>query len=66
MPVFIFLVFLIAAVLWLLLSFAFIPIGRLISRVLGDVKDAMQHEDPQPEDTPENTAEIKTNNDESR
>ena len=66
MPVFIFLVFLIAAILWILLSFTFIPIGRLISRLLGDAKDAMQHEDPQLEDTSEITAKPKTNNDESR
>jgi hypothetical protein len=51
LPVFIFLVFLIAALLWVLLSFAFIPIGKLVSRIWGDAKDAMQKEDPEPEDT---------------
>jgi len=51
LPVFIFLVFLIAAILWVLSSFAFIPIGKLVSRILGDAKDAMQKEDPEPEYT---------------
>lgn len=45
MPVFIFLVFVFAAVMWVLLSFAFKPLGRLISRIWKEAKDAMNEED---------------------
>ena len=41
MPVFIFLVFLGGLLLWLLLSFAFMPLGRLANRLWKDAKDAM-------------------------
>ena len=47
MPVFIFLVFVLAAVLWVLLSFVFIPLGRFVGRILEDAKDAMNKEDPE-------------------
>lgn len=51
MPVFIFLAFVFAAVLWVLLSFAFKPLGRFVGRVWKDAKDAMDEEDPSDEDT---------------
>lgn len=54
MPVFIFLVFVFAAVLWVLLSFAFRPLGRLVGRVWKDAKDAMDEEDPSEENTANN------------
>lgn len=54
MPVFIFLVFVFAAVLWVLLSFAFRPLGRLVGRVWKDAKDAMDEEDPNEENTVNN------------
>ena len=54
MPVFIFLVFALAAVLWVLLSFAFRPLGRLVGRVWKDAKDAMDEEDPNEENTVNN------------
>ena len=41
MPVFIFLLFLCGILLWLLLSFAFIPLGKLAKRLWKDAKDAM-------------------------
>lgn len=41
MPVFIFLVFLGCALLWLLLSFMFMPLGKFAKRLWKDVKDAM-------------------------
>lgn len=41
MPVFIFLIFIGAILLWLLCSFLFIPIGRLSKRIWKDAKDAM-------------------------
>ena len=47
MPVFILLVFVLAAVLWVLLSFVFIPLGRFVGRILEDAKDAMNKEDPE-------------------
>lgn len=46
MPVFILLLFVGAAVLWLLLSFCFIPIGKLVQRLFKDAQDAMSAEDP--------------------
>lgn len=51
MPIFIFLTFVFAAVLWVLLSFAFKPLGRFVGRVWKDAKDAMDEEDPSNEDT---------------
>ncbi len=51
MPVFIFLVFVLAAVLWVLLSFVFRPLGRFVGRVWKDAKDAMDEEDPSEDDT---------------
>lgn len=51
MPVFIFLVFVLAAVLWVLLSFVFRPLGRLVGRVWKDAKDAMDEEDSSEDDT---------------
>ena len=51
MPVFIFLVFVLAAVLWVLLSFAFKPLGKFVGRLIKDAKDAMDEEDPSDEDT---------------
>ncbi len=60
MPVFIFLVFALAAVLWVLLSFAFRPLGRLVSRVWKDAMDAMDEEDPSEEDTVNNNKEDNT------
>ena len=41
MPVFMILLFLAAALLWLLLAFAFRPIGRLFGKLLDDAKSAM-------------------------
>lgn len=41
MPLFVFLVFLCGILLWLLLSFAFIPLGKLAKRLWGDAKRAM-------------------------
>lgn len=49
LPVFIFLLFLGAAVLWLLLSFAFIPLGRFCAKLWQDAKDNMSKEDQQEE-----------------
>ena len=60
MPVFIFLVFVFAAVLWVLLSFAFRPLGRLVGRVWKDAKDAMDEEDPNEENTVNNNKEDNT------
>lgn len=45
MPVFILLMFLAAGLLWLLLSFAFKPLGKFVSRLWKDAKDAMDEED---------------------
>lgn len=52
-PVFIFLVFALAAVLWVLLSFAFKPLGKFVGRIWKDAKDAMDEEDPSEDDTAE-------------
>lgn len=41
MPVFIFLVFFGGILLWLLLSFAFIPLGKLGNRLWKDAKNAI-------------------------
>lgn len=57
MPVFIFLVFAFAAVLWVLLSFAFKPLGRFVDRVWKDAKDAMDDEDPSDKNTANNIKE---------
>ncbi|MDB7829162.1 hypothetical protein [Intestinimonas butyriciproducens] len=50
MPVFVLIVFLAAGLLWLLLSFAFIPFGRFVSKLWRDAKDAMDKEDPDEND----------------
>lgn len=44
MPVFIWLVVLGVAILWLLLSFLYIPIGRFVARLIEDAKEAMSEE----------------------
>ena len=44
-PVLIILVILTAILLWFLLSFAFIPFGKLIYRVVKDAIDVMNKED---------------------
>lgn len=41
MPVFIFLIFLGGVLLWLLLSFIFVPLGKVAKRVWSDAKYAM-------------------------
>ena len=43
------LVVLAAVLLWLLLSFVFIPVGKLIYRLVKDAKDAMSEEDKEEE-----------------
>ena len=48
MPVFIFLVFLGGILLWLLLSFAFKPFGKLANRLWQDAKDAMNDYEQEP------------------
>ena len=45
MPVFYILIFLAAALLWLLLSFMFKPLGKLGHRLWKDAKDAIEEED---------------------
>lgn len=55
LPVFIFLVFALVAVLWVLLSFAFKPLDKFVGRIWKDAKDAMDEEDP----SEDNTAEYK-------
>lgn len=45
MSVFILLLFLGVAVLWLLLSFCFIPIGKFVSRLIKDAKTSMSKDD---------------------
>lgn len=52
MPIFIFLVFLAAALLWLLLSSSYWSLGDLISQIWGDAKDAMNEEDEEDPDIP--------------
>ncbi len=46
MPVFWLLVVLAAAILWVLLSSVFVPLGKLVSRIWKDAVDAMQEENP--------------------
>lgn len=41
MPAFIFLIFLGGILLWLLMSFAFVPIGRFAKQLWNDAKNAM-------------------------
>lgn len=41
MPAFIFLIFLGGILLWLLMSFAFVPLGKIAKRLWGDAKNAM-------------------------
>lgn len=41
-PLFVFLVLLVTILLWFLLAFLFKPIGKIISRLVGDVKKAME------------------------
>ena len=48
MPAFIILVFLGGILVWLLLSFAFVPLGKVAKRIWNDAKDAMndyEHEE---------------------
>lgn len=45
MPIFILLLFIGAGLLWLLLSFCFIPFGKLIYRLFKDAHDAMSADD---------------------
>ena len=52
MPVFIFLVFLAAALLWLLLSSSYWSLVDLVSQIWGVVKDAMNEEDEEDPDIP--------------
>lgn len=51
MPVFFVLVFLAAFVLWVLLSFVFIPLGQFLFKVGKNTKDIIDKEDPVTEDT---------------
>lgn len=44
-PVFVFLVILIAVLLWFLLSFAFFPLGKILYRVWKDAIDEMNKKD---------------------
>lgn len=44
-PVFIFLVFLGAVILWFLMSFVFFPLGKLIYRIGKDAIDEMNRKD---------------------
>ena len=44
MPVFVFLVFLGGILLWVLLSFVFIPLGKFVTRLLSDAKEAINYE----------------------
>lgn len=46
MPAFFILVILGAMLLWLCCSFIFAPLGRFVSKLLTDAKDAMNKEDP--------------------
>lgn len=41
MPAFIFLIFIGGFLLWLLMSFAFVPLGKLAKRLWKDAKNAM-------------------------
>ena len=45
MPVFYILVFIAAGLLWLLLSSAYKPLGKIGNRLWNDAKDAMNDED---------------------
>lgn len=45
MPVFVLIVFLAAGLLWLLLSFVFVPLGKFASHLWKNAKDAMEKED---------------------
>ena len=49
MPVFIILLFLGAALLWLLLSFIFIPLGGLAKRLIDDAKRAITEDENEKE-----------------
>ena len=44
-PVFIFLIIIALVALWFLLSFLFVPLGKLIHRVYKDAVDEMNRED---------------------
>lgn len=41
-PIFVFLVLLATILLWFLLAFLFKPVGKIVSRLVGDVKEAME------------------------
>jgi uncharacterized membrane protein len=44
-PVFVFLVILFAVILWFLLTFTFIPLGKLIRKILQDTKEVIEKEE---------------------
>ena len=44
MPVFIFLLFLGGLLLWILLAFLFVPVGKLVVRLMSDVEEAMSYD----------------------
>ena len=44
-PALIIIILLVVIVLWFLLSFAFIPIGKIISKIVKDAFDIMNKED---------------------
>ena len=44
MPVFIFLIFLGGFFAWVLLAFLFVPVGKLVVRLMDDVEEAMNYE----------------------
>ena len=44
-PVLVFLIFVVAILIWFLLSFAFFPIGRFVHRIWKDAIDEMNKED---------------------
>lgn len=50
-PVFIILVLIFATLLWFLLSFAFIPLGKFVYRVVKDAFDVMNKEDNKEKET---------------
>ncbi len=45
MPVFIALVVIAAILVWILLSFAYKPLGRLVTKIWGDAKESMLDDD---------------------
>lgn len=45
MPVFVFLVVLGGLLLWLLLAFAFIPVGKIANKLLKDAEEAITYDE---------------------